>query len=161
MGSQGKLIKMLKESVTKLTSEKTLLKIKEEELSKNLEDNDIKFRQLRSEFESKLNTKSQKVLKGTKTKKNSGKRKAHTKHNVKIEKKLPSPKKLKLDINKDLFKQPLFEFNLDLYRLPVFEILKAPIISHLPPVQKHSESINWPLVPYYAKPLLVELLDIN
>jgi len=158
--SQGKLITMLKESVTKLTSEKTLMKIKEEELSKKLADSDSKFSQMKSEFESKMNTKPKNTIKDTKLKKNPSKRKAATKH-VKTMERLPSPKKLKLDINKEVFKQPFFELTLDLYRLPAFEMLKVPSISDLPPVQTQTtESSNWPLVPYYTNSLLVDLLNI-
>merc|ERR1712228_12595 len=117
---------------------------------------------MKSEFESKMNTKPKNTIKETKLKKNPSKRKAAaTKQNVKTIERLPSPKKLKLDINKEVFKQPFFELTLDLYRLPAFEMLKVPSISDLPPVQTPTiESFNWPLVPYYTNSLLVDLLNI-
>ena len=167
-GNQGKLIKMLKESVQKMNNEKEKSKERETDLEAKLQACKNEAEEVKLDLEAELaEAKKQKeisdlkVKRGPKFKKNNKKRKT----NEVSQDKVPSPeKKLKLDINRDLIKpkEARFIFPLDIIQLPFFEILEDPILKRMIETEKENayKSQNWPIVPYFRNQLLVDLLEI-
>ena len=168
-GNQGKLIKMLKESVQKMNNEKEKSKERENDLEAQLQACKNEAEEVKLDLEAKLAEKKTEIS-GSKlkrrprsNKKKNMKRKAMEGALVKVK----SPeKKLKLEINRDLIKyqEAQFIFPLDMIRLPSFDILEDPILKRQRMVETQRinsyKSHNWPIVPFYKNQLLVDLLEI-
>lgn len=164
-GNQGKLLKMLKESVQKMNNEKMKYKEKENNLEAQLQACKNEAEEVKLDLEAKLAEKQTKIS-GSKQKrgprsrkKNSRKRKAVEGALVKVN----SPeKKLKLEINRELIrcKDAQFIYPLDLIRLSSF--VRDPILKRIVETEeeKASKSKNWPIVPFFKNQFLVDLLEI-
>ena len=164
-GNQGKLIKMLKESVQNMTNEKEKSKERENELEAQLqacknEADEVKFDLEAKLAEKKSEISGSKLKRGPRSnKKKNRKRKAIEGALVKVN----SPeKKLKLEINRDLikYKEAQIIFPLNMIRLPSLDILEDPILKRMVETEKACKSQNWPIVPFFKNQLLVDLLEI-
>ena len=166
--SQGKLIKMLKESVTKLSDEKVKMKTKEEELVKKLSDNQEELESMKVDLEKRYTERSESDVKSSKesiveskamsnSKAKPSKRKS-SKQMSSTEVVLPS-KKLKIELHPEVFTTPRFLSPLDMLRLPLFEFPDASCANIISQTTTVTERPSWPLIPYYSNPLLVDLLE--
>ena len=155
-GNQGKLIKMLKESVTKMNNEKDQSKERERDLEARLQSSINEAEEVKLDLEAKLVAKENEMkAKLSILKTSRGPRSLKRQSTEVAPVKLNSPeKKLKLEINRASFVSPL-----DMFRFPVFEILEDPITKRMMEEEKQKSQV-WPIVPFFKNSFLVDLLAI-
>ena len=166
--TQAKLITMLKSSIEKLTKENETNLMTTEEMTLKLDFQEKEIEILKNQIEEiskeeKTNTcTSKEKVEKTKSKspKNVMKPPSPPKRKLHCDKVSSSTKKLKLEINKDVLKDPLLLSPLVMLRLPVFEMMKPPSTYIAPTTQENLSDSNYPVVLYSRNTLLDQLLTI-
>jgi len=162
--AQGKLITMLKESVTKLNNEKAKWSEKENTYKQKIENSDREVGEMKKRLEQRkkndeINAPGSKVIAKRGPKSKQLKRKATELHfnPMSVNSSNIATKKFRIELSDDI-RRTLSVSPLDTLKMPLFEKILQQSKKEKPIVIESKENVSWPIVPYYSNPLLVDLL---
>ena len=161
--AQGKIITMLKESVTKLNNEKAKWAEKEEAYKLKIENADKEVGELKDRFEqlkrNAVNAAGSKpyAKRGPKSKQLKRKAVELNLNTMSVNSANNLTKKFRIEFSDDI-RRTMAISPLDTLKMPLFEKILQDSMKQKPILIKSDESVVWPIVPYYSNPLFDDLI---
>jgi len=161
--AQGKIITMLKESVTKLNNEKAKWAEREGAYKLKIENADKEVGELKERFDqlkrNAVNAPGSKpyAKRGPKSKQLKRKAAELNLNTVSVNSANNLTKKFRIELSDDI-RRTMAISPLDTLKMPLFEKILQDSMKQKPILIKSDESVVWPIVPYYSNPLFDDLL---